>query len=161
MSKILCNIWVLVFLFSLHTSRLSAEVRYVQSKKADVKAEPVMTSENLLSLFAGDSVDLEKVKGRWAKIRYGEISGWVNHFLLGKNPPVSFKSLLNHENNNLVKSVRRRSSAISSAGAARGLSEIESESEDRALNIEDLEEMETIDINDEDVVRFLNERSQD
>ena len=96
---------------------------YVQSLKAKLMAEPSFGAEVVSQLDKGTEVSLLESNKRWLKVGAGTQRGWVSSFLLSKQPPIKKVSVLgNRGAQDLEQGARRRASAVTTAGAARGLS---------------------------------------
>ena len=96
---------------------------YVQSSKAKMMAQPKFSAEVVSTLQQGTELELIEREKRWVYVQEGGQTGWVSSFLLSKQPPLKKISVLeNREAQNLEDSARRRASAVTTAGAARGLS---------------------------------------
>ncbi len=96
---------------------------YVQSSKAKLMAQPKFSAEVIGTLQQGAVLEQVQHEKRWVQVIEGTHTGWVSSFLLSKQPPLKKISVLeNREAQNLEESARRRASAVTTAGAARGLS---------------------------------------
>ncbi|GMT43180.1 MAG: hypothetical protein IEMM0002_1591 [bacterium] len=101
----------------------AADNLYVQSKKAKVMSEPKFSSKLAGWVKRGDRLSLiEKGKG-WYKVSFGELDGWVNRLCVSDNPPIKKVRVITEDSETRGDSARKRASAITSAAAARGLSD--------------------------------------
>ncbi|OPX56924.1 hypothetical protein SAMN02745127_00885 [Oceanospirillum multiglobuliferum] len=113
---------LLLILSSAWTNSLfAAETYYVQSQKADLLAKPKFSAEKLQKLVQGTAVQLLQINGNWMQVSVDQKVGWLSKLLLKKHPPLTRVSVLDRSDTELKDSVRRRSSSIVTAGAARGL----------------------------------------
>ena len=133
---------------------------YVQSLKAKLMTEPSFGAKVVGQLDKGTEVRLLESNKRWLKIESGTQKGWVSSFLLSKNPPLNKVSVLgNTKTQELEQGARRRASAVTTAGAARGLS-----ADDRKrTNSGDksdyyaLEQVEDFRLSEYDINKFISE----
>jgi len=96
---------------------------YVQSAKAKLMAEPAFGAAVVTELERGTAVNLLQSEKRWLKVQAGKQSGWVSSFLLSNHPPLNKVTVLGgEEQKDIEENARRRASAVTTAGAARGLS---------------------------------------
>lgn len=154
-------ILILTTLLSVSSLCIAGEQRlFVQSLKAKIMAKPSFGANVVGVLNKGTEVKLLENNKRWLKIETGTQSGWVSSFLISNHPPINKISVLgNSETKELEQGARRRASAVTTAGAARGLS-----ADDRKrTNSGDksdyyaLEQMEDFRLSDHDVSKFIRE----
>lgn len=102
------------------TNTWAAELVYVQSKQAELLAEPRIGAPVVASLQRGTEVKLLDRQNNWYRVERDEAQGWVFRFMLAEHPPPeksgpALRDDIDHEH------VRRRASAVVTAGATRGL----------------------------------------
>lgn len=100
---------------------VQADTRYVSSVKAKVLQEPNFASTTLIELTKGETLDVLNAKGTWLNVKTNEKTGWISKFLVAETPPIDKITVLSGEDETELKDVRRRTSAITTAAAARGL----------------------------------------
>jgi uncharacterized protein YgiM (DUF1202 family) len=108
----------------------------------------------------GDILAVTETGKGWYKVEFGSITGWVNKLNVSKTPPMNKVSVIDKAGESIELKARRRSSAVTSAAAARGLSEKERKrksSEENAdfTGLRKLENL-TRQIPEEDVEKFNN-----
>jgi uncharacterized protein YgiM (DUF1202 family) len=151
----------LSFLLGFSASLYAANtMMYIQSTKASLQSAPSFGSSSLLSLEKGAQVEVIEIKGRWVKIKTGTQEGWVSKFLVSEQPPLKKKVTILKEDAPDMDNARRRASAVTTAGAARGLS---ADNRDRSndsqfTNYRDLEKVEKMDINEKELEKFIQEK---
>lgn len=139
------------------SSTALAETLYVQSLKAKLLAEPAFKARVVASVNKGAALNVLQYKGRWCQVSSGEHSGWVSRFVLADHPPLNKITVLGGERE-IEQNARRRASAVTTAGAARGLSaEQRRRGQVQGANYPALEKVEAIAISDEEAFRFLQE----
>lgn len=139
----------------------AAESGYVQSRQAKLLEAPKFGSAVVTTLERGAEVEIISTEGRWSHVRHVESEGWVTRFLLTDKPPLGHISLLADEEQAeaLVTNARTRASAVTSAGAARGLT---TEDRQRASssgmsNYFSVDIMEQSRVTEDEALRFLAE----
>jgi hypothetical protein len=133
---------------------------YVQSAKATLMAEPAFGAASVAELERGTAVNELESRKRWLKVRVGKKSGWVSRFLLSAHPPLKKVTVLDEgEQKDIEKNARRRASAVTTAGAARGLSADERRRADdhNRADFHALERLEQIKVSAEELSRFAAE----
>ncbi len=100
---------------------VGAEALYVQSAKAKLLAQPRFGAAVVGELERGSAIELRAEEGRWVQVGSGETLGWLTRFVIGPTPPIDRTSLLDEESPTIAPNARRRASAVTTAGAARGL----------------------------------------
>jgi len=133
---------------------------YVQSKSAKIMSDPSFKSEIVGKAKRGDALSVTETGKGWFKVESGSIAGWVNKLNVSKTPPMNKVSVIDKAGENIELKARRRSSAVTSAAAARGLSEKDrerksSEGEPDFSSLRKLENA-TRQIPEEDVEKFNN-----
>jgi len=147
--------FVLLFLL---TGFANAKTLYIQSMRAKMVDQPTFRAKTVLPMRKGDQVTVIQQKGRWIKVSSKGKQGWISKFLVASHPPVKKINVLVRKNQ-IVSNVRRRASAVTTAGAARGLS---AEQRRRASskggsNFVALEKLEMLGITENDVRLFVVE----
>ncbi|WP_086480318.1 SH3 domain-containing protein [Oceanospirillum sanctuarii] len=94
---------------------------YIQSQKAYLLDAPKFSATKLLKLEHGTPVNSIQTQGNWHQVTVQGQAGWLSKLLLKPHPPLERVSILETADNDFKESVRRRSSSIVTAGAARGL----------------------------------------
>lgn len=147
----------LLYLFSLSAN---AEFMYVQSFKVRVQVEPSFNSMSVFYVKKGDRLQVLEKRGRWVLVSNGRKSGWMMKFMLAKHSPVRRVSVIS--SNQLIGNVRRRASAVTTAGAARGLTADQRGrmSQKNRANYFDLDKLEQLGIQDKDVFQFIADGQQ-
>ena len=149
--------FIFVLLLSV-TGFANAKTLYIQSMRAKMVDKPTFRAKTILNMRKGDQVTVIKKKGRWINISSKGKQGWISKFLVANHPPVKRINVLVRKNQ-IVSNVRRRASAVTTAGAARGLS---AEQRRRASskggsNFVALEKLEMLGITENDVRIFVVE----
>jgi len=120
-----------IFLLSGFISPATAETVFISSYQAKVLQKPHFISESVIYLKKGDRVQVIDKKGSWLKILSNQDKqGWLSRFLVKKTPPNNRVTALNETAKINIQDVRRRTSALTSAAAARGLTFLENAEED-------------------------------
>jgi len=122
MKRTICLMGIMAICLSAAVA-LAGDVVYVRSVKAKIMSEPRFDSEVKGSLHRGDRMDVIERAGSWYHVRSGDLDGWVSRLCLSENPPMKKVTVITGRTDTLQKSARRRVSAITSAAAARGLTE--------------------------------------
>jgi hypothetical protein len=136
----------------------SAETAYIQSSQAKVYAEPRFDAAIIATLTKGAQVDTLQNRSRWQRISTGSVQGWVSTFLLAATPPLDKVSVLGDDNPQLANNARRRASAVTTAGAARGLTETDRRRiSDSGMNYVALDRLEKTTPSDSEVSHFIEE----
>lgn len=94
---------------------------YVQSAKAEMRAEPNSAGISVQSLKRGDAVIVLEQGPMWFKVKYKTKQGWIGKLFLSPYVPMGQTSLLKDTDETLEKSTRKRAPAYSVAASARGL----------------------------------------
>jgi len=104
------------------TATSMAETRYISSTKANLLTEPDFKATKIAKLNKGEEVTIETTQGPWLKVTtINQQNGWLSKFLTKTTPPIDRITVLPGKDASKLKDVRRRTSAITSAAAARGL----------------------------------------
>lgn len=113
--------WVLPWCLALTSFTTQAETRYIASQKAKVLQEPNFQASPLTEMSKGDAIEVLSTQGVWLNVKVKEQSGWISKFLVSPTPPIEKVTVLPGDDETSLKDVRRRTSAITTAAAARGL----------------------------------------
>ncbi len=120
--KITFFISILILISLATTQVFAAEIRYVSSIHAKLLKQPNFKSELLKQLPKGSRLTVSRKKGTWLNVKTdNQYSGWISKFLTKTTPPTERATILTGEKHNLLKNIHRRTSAITTAAAARGL----------------------------------------
>lgn len=103
----------------------SAKDLFVQSIKAKIMSEPNFKAEVINTASRGDKLEQVEAKDGWFRVKAGAASGWVNHLAVSESAPLNKVTVITADAADLQEKSRKRSSAITSAAAARGLSDAE------------------------------------
>lgn len=123
---------VLLFAMLVNVSNASFanDLVYVSSVKAKLMDSPKFKGNSIASLSKGDKLTVVGKKGPWLNVQTADQkTGWVSKFLTKKNPPNDRITVLPGDSKVALQDVRRRTSTITTAAAARGLSTLEKGSE--------------------------------
>ena len=144
----------------------ATETVYISAVKAKVFTEPRFNAPVKTTLTKGNTVTLIKTQGVWVQIEAqspkSEIQGWVSKFIISKTPLTERITILPNDEQIKLKDVRRRSSAITTAAAARGLAAtIKNNAQDSyAANPEAVDYMESIKISPRELRHFAQPLTQ-
>lgn len=120
-----------IFFLNGFVTPVAAETVFVSSYQAKVLQKPHFKSESITTLKKGDRVEVIDKKGSWLKVLSNRgKQGWLSRFLVKKTPPNNRITVLNETATINIQDVRRRTSALTSAAAARGLTFLENAEED-------------------------------
>jgi len=146
-------------LYLLAVTTAYAETMYIQSKQAKLLSEPNFKSQSITTLEKAVAVEVISKKGRWSEIKFAGEQGWVSSFILAPKPPLNKVTILKGENIDLSKSARKRASAVTTAGAARGLAADERmrNSELQKTDYQALEKVEEMSVTDREIKQFMEE----
>lgn len=103
----------------------SAKDLFVQSVKTKIMSEPNFKAQVISTANRGDKLEQVEAKDGWFKVKAGATSGWVNHLAVADSAPLDKVTVVTADAADLQDKSRKRSSAITSAAAARGLSDAE------------------------------------
>lgn len=103
----------------------AADAVYVQSAKAKIMSEPSFKSQELGVAQKGDKLTVAEKGDGWLKVSTGKTTGWVNKLVVSDSPPLDKVAVITAESADIGEKSRKRSSAMTSAAAARGLSDNE------------------------------------
>jgi uncharacterized protein YgiM (DUF1202 family) len=134
----------------------SSATRYLSAEQAKLFSEPKFTAKTLQQLNKGAKLQVLQQKGAWVQVKAGNQQGWVSKFVLSKTPPLERVTVLPGNKEVKLKDVRRRTSAITTAAAARGLADVSrGTKKDRYVsNPEGVRYMESIKIDEAELARF-------
>jgi len=99
-----------------------ADIGFISSHKAKLYSDPSFKSNVVALASKGQEVTLKQLSGAWVLIRFAQKEGWVSKYLVKRTPPSEKIRLIGSDEKFELIDIRRRSSAISTAAAARGLS---------------------------------------
>ncbi|WP_406672075.1 SH3 domain-containing protein, partial [Natronospira sp.] len=119
----------------------AAKLMYVQTHNAAVFEEPGLGGDPLSRLAQGDQVQVLESTERWYRVQQEDLEGWMPNLVLRDTPPSRRQSRAD-EAAELEASPRRRASAVTTAGAIRGVEEEERLLDDPDLDIEQLRALE-------------------
>ena len=112
----------LALLVHLSTA-VAAGTAYVHSLKAPLLAAPQFGAKTVDTLKRGDKLVVTESRAHWYQVRADGHTGWVATLLVGEQPPVQRRSYITGNGPEIRKNARRRASAVTTAGAARGLAD--------------------------------------
>ncbi len=99
-----------------------AEPLYVQAAKGALREKPELTAPILQELPRGTAFESIATEGAWYRVKIGVKTGFIHRLFVGKQKPLETDALQKlGEDQDLAKSVRRRSSSYSVAATTRGL----------------------------------------
>ena len=138
------------------TSALHAKPVYIQSNKAALYEQPNFVSTTTKTLPRGTEVNVIEANKRWIKIQSKTDSGWMLKFLVSDHPPLDRVDKVISDDQQ-INNPRRRASAVSTAASARGLSADQRQrAGNSSANYIALEKIERIDVQELEVIHFLN-----
>ncbi|MGA1868214.1 MAG: SH3 domain-containing protein [bacterium] len=154
------KILVFTFIISLFSSVLYAsDVLYVQSAKAKIYGSPQFNSRLVGEVKKGDTLEVIMTKDRWYRVKNGELRGWINSLCVSKNKPIDKITVIQDNPIDLENNARRRASTVTSAAAARGLTDedrhrLSDKKEADYILLKELEEFAKT-ITDQDIEKFM------
>ncbi len=98
---------------------------FVQSAKAKLMGEPTFKAAVVATVQRGDRLEQTEEKDGWFKVKAAAGAGWVYNLAVAANPPMEKVTIITADAAELAEKSRKRASAITSAAAARGLSDAE------------------------------------
>ena len=134
-----------------------AATLYIQSQKAYLLEAPKFSAEKISALSKGSAVQSLQTKGSWHQVSTESNQvGWVSKLLLKPHPPLERVSVLVNTGDDFKENVRRRSSSIVTAGAARGLASEERSRvhQQNEANYFALKKVESLNIDEAELDRF-------
>lgn len=129
----LANIFAATCLLLTCPAAVLAESVYVQSAKAQLKAQARMDAADVAPLARGDELEVLGKEGIWFQTRItggparGK-TGWVSKLFVSNQRPIGYNTLLTDVQEDLSKSSRRRTSSYDVSAAARGLTAVNTRS---------------------------------
>lgn len=140
-----------------------AETLYISSLKAQVFSEPNFKSNLIVALPKGTAVESLDKQGTWFKVSYQNDTGWLSKFLVKNHPPLEKITVLEGKPGNELKDVRRRTSAITTAAAARGLaaSARQEDTTQNTANLAGVIYMESFDFSEQELNQFADAIQKD
>ncbi|MCP1727822.1 hypothetical protein J2T60_001822 [Natronospira proteinivora] len=133
---------------------------YVQTQGAALFEDPSFGGDPVARLAQGLEVRVLAEEDGWQRIRVEELEGWMPAMVLRDTPPTGRESHVD-EAAELESSARRRASAVTTAGAIRGVEEDERLLDDPNLNIEALRRMEELGASPEEALQFMSEEEEE
>lgn len=142
---------------SLACAAWGAQTVYVQSMQAKILASPDFKAATVARVKRGAALPLEQQTDDWVKVRYAGTTGWVPRLLVSDTAPLDEVSLIDGGDHAISHDVRRRPSAVTTGGAARGLAEDgrSRPSNELTQNYSAVKKMESLEIDDGTVLTFL------
>ncbi|MFU8838595.1 MAG: SH3 domain-containing protein [Thiohalomonadaceae bacterium] len=114
------SMFVYAFFLFLLSPMAWAQILYVQSLEAKLLSEPKVNATELAKLERGTRVELIADNASWYQVRHENSEGWIFRYFVAEHPPLeSAGPALSDELDR--EHVRRRASAVATAGATRGL----------------------------------------
>ena len=141
---------------SITTFAQAAETAYIATLQAKLYTHPSFTAAQKALLQKGEKVTIQTPQGAWVEVSSNKGEGWVSKFILSKTPPISKVTVLPGSQDIKLKDIRRRTSAITTAAAARGLADVAKENkQDRYVsNPEGVKYMESFKIPTRELLKF-------
>ncbi len=113
---------LMLLTISLSQKTFATETRFVSSINAKLLNKPAFKAKLVKQLTKGTRLTIASKQGTWLKVTtINKDTGWISKFLTKPTPPSKRATILTGEKNNQLKDVHRRTSAITTAAAARGL----------------------------------------
>lgn len=137
------------------------EYLYILSAKAKILTQPSFKASIVDRVSKGEKVVELAKNNNWFKVRYKGKEGWLSRLAVSPNPPMKKVTLLAEKDETLASEARRRASSMSTTAAVRGLRADERTrmSQDNVADYDALAMMEGVSVEDQEVWRFLEERS--
>lgn len=134
---------------------------YVQSERAELLRSPSMRSAVAAVVSKGERLRVHESTGRWHKVSRAGKFGWVSALVVAPNAPIDKASVFKASTVDISRESRRRSSAVTSAAAARGLTEDDRGrlSKDAKADFNALLRVESMRVSMEEVETFLAGRA--
>lgn len=153
------NILSLLILFLVFTNQAASaatDTRYVSSINAKLLDQPSFKGGLIKNLGKGTQLTIFNKKGTWLNVKTDDAStGWVSKFLTKSKPPTNRATVLTGEKNKQLKNVHRRTSAITTAAAARGLaSKASASTSDVQVDLKAVRYMESFEISNAQLNQF-------
>lgn len=133
---------------------------FVQSQGAALMEQPAFGGEPLDRLERGAEVTVLEATDNWYRITIEEHEGWLPALILRETPPTRRASHLD-DAAEMDAGARRRASAVTTAGAVRGVEEDERLLDDPDLNIEALHRLEAMSVPADEALEFLQEQEEE
>lgn len=138
-----------------------ADFMFVQSKKANLRAQPSGKAGIIETFRRGQKLQVIGKKGIWYEVKGGAHKGWVSRLFLSAHAPVGAAELSKTLPTSLEKDSRRRPASYAVSASTRGLTTSERVRTGRELyrsNFEALERLEKRKLPDSETVNsFLDE----
>ena len=136
-----------------------ADSLYVKSEKAKILTEPTFKGALVLEVTRGTELELLSVQKSWNQINFNNQTGWISSLLVSATPPIDKITHIGADDSAVTGEVRRRASAVATAGATRGLVASE-ESGTMTSDYAELAIMELLTVTEADVDRFIESLQQ-
>ncbi len=148
--------YIIVFTF-FFCSQVQASVYFIKSAKVDLLSAAEKGSDVVATLERDTEVKELDVDRTWVKVESDGKAGWVSKIFLSKKKSMGTSQSLLDTDEDLSSSARKRASALTSAGAARGLRAGSDQlyQEDGEENLAALKIMESWKVDDEVGLEFL------
>jgi uncharacterized protein YgiM (DUF1202 family) len=142
---------------------VSAETLYVASLQLKMYSKASKDASIVTTLKRGTSVNVISKDGDWVQISSSSGKGWVQKLFLKDSKPSGSISVLGNKNQTKRINARVRASSDVTAASARGLVADNSTGESRVrmssdlttFNPQDLEDIESVEISEAELVEFL------
>lgn len=158
MRKFLAILIVLFF-----AALLQAQTVYVSSVRANLFTAPGSGGAKTAQLSRGDSLQVLETNGKWLHVSTSSGKGWIQSLFVSEKKPAGKITVLgNAERSGRVQSRQRASSDVTAA-SARGLMQNENAlarsrtSSVQNFNPQDLTEVESVTISENELRHFLSE----
>jgi len=153
------KISLLIALFIALPMTSSAEdVMYVMSARAKLLSSPAFGSKTIENITKGEKILAIEKKANWYKVNHKDKIGWVSRLSVSSHPPLKRSRRMAKADTKLMNNSRRRASSVSTTAAVRGLKNIDRSrvSNNERLDYTSLERMEKYQVEDQDIVAFMN-----
>ncbi|MFW5807725.1 MAG: SH3 domain-containing protein [Spirochaetota bacterium] len=142
---------------------LSAETLYVSSLKVKLYSSPAKNAQVVTTMRRGDSVQVQKKEGNWLYVSSSGGNGWVQSLFVKETRPAGSISILGNKTKTERIHARERASSDVTAASARGLlaenenaaSRTRLSGDRMSFNPQDMEDVESIDVTEDELIRFL------
>ncbi|WP_157792534.1 SH3 domain-containing protein [Thiomicrospira microaerophila] len=119
-------------------------------------SEPAFNASLVTTLRLGDEVIQLRQQGAWFEITMTDgSSGWISRFLARDTPPSERVTVLPSDGNVELRDVRRRTSALTTAAAARGLAGSADAGDGLQADTEALRYMEGFSVSPDSIKMFM------
>ena len=133
-----------------------AQTLYINSQQAKVMAEPAFNASLLTTLELGAEITQLQQQGAWFQISTSDgTTGWISRFLARDTAPSERVTVLPSDSNIELRDVRRRTSALTTAAAARGLAGSAEGGDGLASDPEAVKYMESFELSPDQIQAFI------